>query len=215
MGPGQAEPAGWGSDGLSEVFMVRNVLLTVLLVGAGGLGGLWWARSAAPPREVVVDIEARRYAYDPPVLRARQGDVLRLRLRSTDVVHGFFLEGYDLDARIVPERPDFEVWRPSAVQWAEAERRGELPTKTEPFVEVSKLEGVRRVREVVLRLDRPGKFRYRCSHTCGFMHPFMQGELIVTPNYPFHVGVGVAIGLTLALLAWRPAGPTRRREASS
>lgn len=195
--------------------MLRNVIMTVLLVLAGVVGGVWWARSAAPPREIVVDVEARRYAYDPPVLRARQGDILRLRLRSTDVVHGFFLEGYDLDARIVPERPDFEVWRPSAVQWAEAEKRGELPTKTEPSVEVSNLQGVRRVREVVLRLDRPGKFRYRCSHTCGFMHPFMQGELIVTPNYPFHVGVGAAIGLTLAFLAWRPTDPSRRRGASS
>lgn len=191
--------------------MIRNAVVTVGLCLLGIVGGLWWARSAAPPQEVAVQVEARRYAYDPPVLRARRGDVLRLRLRSADVVHGFFLEGYDLDARIVPERPDFEVWRPSRVRWAEAEKRGLLPTRTEASVRADDLQGIRRVREVVIRLDRPGKFRYRCSHTCGFMHPFMQGELIVMPNYPFHVGVGAAIGLTLGLLAWRPSNSLRRR----
>lgn len=44
--------------------------------------------------------------------------------------------------------------------------------------------------------DKPGKFRYRCSVSCGSLHPFMIGELIVGPNIVF----GRAVALTLILI---------------
>ena len=44
--------------------------------------------------------------------------------------------------------------------------------------------------------DRAGKFRYRCSVSCGTLHPFMIGELVVGPNLTY----ARAVGLTLVVL---------------
>jgi plastocyanin len=53
--------------------------------------------------------------------------------------------------------------------------------------------------------DRSGKFRFRCSVTCGALHPFMIGELVVSPNLPFLRAVSlvfVVVAATLFFL-WR------------
>jgi len=49
--------------------------------------------------------------------------------------------------------------------------------------------------------DRPGSFRFRCSVTCGPLHPFMIGRLTVGSNTMFYRGLGLtvlaAIGIVL------------------
>ena len=60
-------------------------------------------------------------------------------------------------------------------------------------------------RHVEFVADQSGKFRYRCSVACGTLHPFMIGELIVSPNRPFLRALGlslVAVAATMFYL-WR------------
>lgn len=152
----------------------------------GAAGAVLASSGTDAPRERSITVFARQYAFDPPVIRANRGDTLRLTLVSLDVVHGFYLEGHDLDAEIRPQEKKVRLRRPS--------RGG----------------AVEEVGEVVVVLDRPGKFRYRCSHTCGALHPFMNGELLVAPNRLLQAGVGASVGLLLgfALLAfWRVRRP--------
>jgi plastocyanin len=40
--------------------------------------------------------------------------------------------------------------------------------------------------------DKPGSFRFRCNVTCGAMHPFMIGKLIVGKNDLFIRSIGLA-----------------------
>jgi heme/copper-type cytochrome/quinol oxidase subunit 2 len=86
-----------------------------------------------------------------------------------------YLEAFDINVLIVPDSPYLELSHPS--------RPDERPVKVE---------------EIIFVADKTGKFRLRCSHTCGPLHPFMQGELVVAPNRLLGAGVGGFIGLLLA-----------------
>lgn len=151
------------------------IVVTTATVGAAVAWGIGaWSRAAPVERHIVVS--ARQYAYDPPRLHVNQGDTIHLKLFSKDVIHGFYLEGHDLDAEIQPQQRKFSVRHPQSGR----------PTEE--------------VEEITFVASRRGKYRYRCSHTCGTMHPFMTGELIVDPNTPLHVGVGGIVGLFLGVL---------------
>lgn len=112
-----------------------------------------------------ITMTADQFSYDPPVLRVNRGDRVRLTLQASDVVHGFYLDGYGLETRVEP--------------------------------------GI--TEEIEFVADKTGKFRYRCSVSCGTLHPFMIGELVVGPNLPFIRGIallGVVLAGTLFFL-WR------------
>ena len=50
--------------------------------------------------------------------------------------------------------------------------------------------------------DRAGKFRYRCSVTCGTLHPFMIGELVVESNTPYWRAVGLVLVAAAGMLVY-------------
>jgi len=166
----------------------RGAAAVTALAGMVLLGGAGFVLGSGheAPETRSFHIVARQYGYDPPVLHVNRGDTVKLTFTSLDVTHGFYLEGYDLDVTIRPIKPTVEVRHPS-----------------QP-------EKVVLAKEVVFTADKEGKFRYRCSHTCGFLHPFMLGEMIVGPNRLLPTGIGMALGLVLASLlafAFQGRGP--------
>jgi heme/copper-type cytochrome/quinol oxidase subunit 2 len=52
--------------------------------------------------DVLVSIEASQYAYDPNIIEVNQGQRVTLELSSADVVHGIYLDGYDLEVAADP-----------------------------------------------------------------------------------------------------------------
>jgi cytochrome c oxidase subunit 2 len=57
---------------------------------------------AATPIERTFRIDARRFEYDPAILKVNPGDRVTIELAATDVVHGLTIEGYDLQTTADP-----------------------------------------------------------------------------------------------------------------
>jgi heme/copper-type cytochrome/quinol oxidase subunit 2 len=101
--------------------------------------------TSAAPQERHIQVSARMFAFEPGLLRVNRGDTVVLTVESEDVVHGLYVDGYDVNAQVEPGQ--------SA--------------------------------QVRFVADLPGKWKFRCSVSCGNLHPFMIGELVVEPNWPF------------------------------
>ncbi len=50
--------------------------------------------------------------------------------------------------------------------------------------------------------SKTGKFSYRCSETCGVLHPFMIGNLTVEPNSPLNFSLALAGIVMVGTLAY-------------
>ena len=54
------------------------------------------------PQERTFRIDARQFAYSPSELQVNAGDTVTLQLVSNDVVHGLYVDGYDLSVEADP-----------------------------------------------------------------------------------------------------------------
>lgn len=79
--------------------------LATLAVAGVALAGL---PSAAVRSEGIarrVRVEAGAFAFTPSVIEVDPGDRVTIELASTDVVHGFHIEGYDVNLTADPGQP--------------------------------------------------------------------------------------------------------------
>ena len=143
---------------LTPSYVSQRWIWFVFSLIAAGIALVPLPRMPVPPVERTIRIEASSFEYNPSVVRVNPGDRVTLELVSTDVVHGIYLDGYDLEVLADPGQ-----------------------TKRLTFV-----------------ADKPGSFRMRCSVTCGALHPFMIGKLVVGPNVLLLKSLGLAL---LAVLA--------------
>ena len=82
---------------------MRSHLLLLLLA----MAGLAMAFAPLPvpalaPQERTFRIDARQFAYAPSELQINPGDTVTIQLISTDVVHGLYIDGYDLSMEADP-----------------------------------------------------------------------------------------------------------------
>ncbi len=111
-------------------------------------------------------IEASRFQYTPGTIYVNPGDHVTIDLVATDVVHGLYLDGYDLTVTADPGQ-----------------------TAALSFV-----------------ADRAGSFRFRCSVTCGALHPFMIGQFNVGANDLLWRALGLGVLAVIAGVWARPQG---------
>ncbi len=129
------------------------LLLLVLLLPAG-------STAQAETRQITLD--AAQFQFAPGRIEVNQGDQVVITLTASDVVHGFYLDGYGLERRVEPGIPQ----------------------------------------QITFVADQAGQFRYRCAVNCGPLHPFMIGELVVTPNAPFWRAAALILIATGAMLSY-------------
>jgi heme/copper-type cytochrome/quinol oxidase subunit 2 len=58
--------------------------------------------SAGAPQARTFRMEARQFAYSPSELKVNQGDTVTIQLVSTDVVHGLYVDSYDVSIEADP-----------------------------------------------------------------------------------------------------------------
>ena len=58
--------------------------------------------SPIAPQERTFRIDARQFAYSPSELKVNTGDIVNIQLVSTDVVHGLYVDGYDVSVEADP-----------------------------------------------------------------------------------------------------------------
>ena len=134
---------------------------------------------AQAPSDRSIHMDAFRYGKDPSIIHCNRGDRLHLTFSARHTGHSFFLEEFDVDAKIEPGRSGillFSVADP------------ELPPET--------------VSEVIITARHPGwlgylvsKSQYRCHVWCGPMHAFEHGNLIIWPNSLLFAGFGLLVGI--------------------
>jgi heme/copper-type cytochrome/quinol oxidase subunit 2 len=138
-----------------------------------------------------ISIDARRFGYSPARIKVNKGDLILLRFSTSDVTHGFHLDGYPIE--LIARKG--VTFRRDTLQ----EKKGHLKTDWN------------RVSTIKFVASRSGKFIYRCTETCGNLHPFMTGELIVRPNTPHHFFISLSIWVVFATSVWfrfkNPADP--------
>ena len=74
----------------------------------GGVNGCFCAlapSTAVFTAERFFHVDAGNFTYSPAVLYANPGDRVTIELASTDVVHGLYVDGYDLNVIADPGQP--------------------------------------------------------------------------------------------------------------
>jgi polyferredoxin len=161
----------------------RNIIIFLIIFSCGLIPAIIFQFFIRQPVARYVHVRSFRYGKDPSVIRCNRGDTLHLTFSTDDTGHSFFLEEFDIDAKVSPARDIVQVFKPSD------------PSDKSILT-----------REVVIIARHPGilnylvsKSNFRCHVWCGPMHAFEQGKLIIMPNTLLVFSLGCITGI---LVIW-------------
>jgi len=80
---------------INKFFM--GALIFALLAGP-----LFVLAQSEEPKEKVITIEAKKFSYAPETVEVNKGDRVTIRFISTDVHHGLYIDGYELETNARP-----------------------------------------------------------------------------------------------------------------
>jgi heme/copper-type cytochrome/quinol oxidase subunit 2 len=83
--------------------LMRSRFILLLLLMAG-LAAAFAPLPGPPitPQERTFQIDAGQFAYSPSEIQVNPGDTVTFQLISTDVVHGLYMDGYDISVEADP-----------------------------------------------------------------------------------------------------------------
>jgi len=118
------------------------------------------SRAQAPDANVqVIEVTAKKYEYNPGVIRVKKGVKVELKIKALDKTHGFKIAQY-------PDGVD---------------------DKGEPGLAITDYQSggwkVEKDKDTVIDFvaNTPGTYSFRCSVFCGFGHMGMKGQIVVEP----------------------------------
>ena len=79
-----------------------SILSIILLAGALLIVFLPFPSFRRWSEEQIIEVEATMFEFTPSSFRVNQGDRVTIKLISSDVVHGLYIEGYDVDISADP-----------------------------------------------------------------------------------------------------------------
>ena len=83
----------------------RVVQWSVLGIAALMVAFAPFPSASTTPTKRFFHVDAESFAYSPAVLTVNPGDQVTIELASTDVVHGLYVDGYDLSITADPGQP--------------------------------------------------------------------------------------------------------------
>jgi polyferredoxin len=157
----------------------RWIINLSVIFGYGLVSALICQLFVREPVDRYIHIRNFRYGKDPSVIRCNRGDRLHVTFSSDDTGHSFFLEEFDIDAKVTPATDDIAIFKPS-------------DPSIKPVI----------AKELTFTAKHAGllnyfiaKSNYRCHVWCGPMHAFEQGKLIILPNTLLCFSLGSLFGI--------------------
>ena len=151
----------------------------LIIMGFGLVPALICQYFIKEPVKRSIHITSFRYGKDPSVIRCNRGDTLQLTFSSNDTGHSFYLEEFDVDAKVNPSSDEITVFKTSDPTVK--------PVISQELTLIARHPGI--LNYIVARSN------YRCHVWCGPMHAFEQGKLVIFPNTLLLFSLGCLIGI--------------------